>query len=52
MARRRKNSKRSVRCTICTKHRWYGNSKGRFKAKEEQIKKLANKLIKEETKNE
>ncbi len=28
--------KRKVRCTLCTPHRWMGNSKGRFKSKDEQ----------------
>lgn len=39
MARRRKTSgkrRRSVRCTLCTPHRWMGNAKGRFKAKDER----------------
>jgi len=27
--------RRHVRCTLCTSHRWLGNAKGRFKAKEE-----------------
>jgi len=26
---KRKKTKRNVRCTICTKHRWLGNSNGR-----------------------
>jgi hypothetical protein len=26
---KRKKSKRSVRCTLCTTYRWRGNSKGR-----------------------
>ena len=30
---KRKKSKRSVRCTMCTQHRWLGNSKERVKAK-------------------
>jgi hypothetical protein len=29
MNHKRKKSKRSVKCTICTKHRWMGNHKGR-----------------------
>jgi hypothetical protein len=47
MAKRRRASKRSVRCTLCTTHRWFGNSKGRFKAKDEQLKKLSKKEIKD-----
>ena len=38
MARRRKNAgkpKKRVRCTFCSSHRWLGNAKGRFKAKDE-----------------
>ena len=31
---KRKKSKRSVRCTMCTQDRWKGNSAGRFNAKE------------------
>lgn len=30
---KRKKTKRCVRCTLCTTHRWSGNSKDRFKAK-------------------
>jgi len=26
---KRKKSKRSPKCTMCTKHKWYGNSEGR-----------------------
>lgn len=26
----RKASKRTVRCTICTTHRWLGNNEGRW----------------------
>ena len=44
---KRKKSKRSVKCTMCTQHRWQGNSKGRFKPKEEAQKKQASKEIKE-----
>jgi hypothetical protein len=44
---KRKKSKRSVRCTICTTHRWSGNTKGRFKRKYEVRKKEATKEIKE-----
>ena len=39
MGKRRKTAgkrKRSVRCTLCTPHRWLGNSVGRFKAKDER----------------
>lgn len=47
MARRRRASKRTVRCTICTTHRWLGNNKNRFKAKEQQKKLEAKKEIKD-----
>jgi len=26
--------RKHVRCTICTSHRWLGNSRGRFKEKD------------------
>ncbi len=32
--KRRKNSRRTVRCTLCTKHRWKGNRKDRLKPKD------------------
>ena len=32
---KRGKSKRAVRCTLCTPHRWRGNSKDRFKRKDE-----------------
>jgi hypothetical protein len=28
---KRKKSKRIVRCTLCTPHRWQGNGRNRFK---------------------
>jgi hypothetical protein len=28
---KRKRTKRSVRCTMCTRDRWKGNNAGRFK---------------------
>lgn len=31
---KRKKTRRNVRCTLCTPHRWRGNGKDRFKAKE------------------
>lgn len=31
---KRRKSRRSVRCTLCTKHRWLGNHKDRTKAKD------------------
>lgn len=45
---KRKKSKRSVKCTMCTQDRWKGNSKGRFKAKDEAAKKESLKEIKKE----
>lgn len=44
---KRKRSKRSVKCTMCTQHRWMGNSRGRDKAKNESKKKASAKEIKE-----
>ena len=35
-----RTSRRQVRCTMCTKHRWKGNSDQRFKPAEEQQRKL------------
>jgi len=39
--------RRSVRCTMCTPHRWKGNAQGRFKLKDEQ----KSKNMKEDIKN-
>lgn len=36
--RKRKKSKRNVRCTICTTYRWRGNGKDRFKIKDRKQK--------------
>lgn len=44
---KRKKSKRSVKCTLCTPHRWMGNSVGRNKPKEQALRKAAKKEIKE-----
>ena len=32
---KRKKTRRNIRCSICTPHRWKGNHNGRFKEKEE-----------------
>lgn len=48
---KRGKSKRSVKCTMCTQHRWMGNAKGRDKAKNEEHKKHSKKEIKENLKN-
>ena len=37
---KRSKTKRNVRCTLCTSYRWFGNGKGRFKAREEYAKKM------------
>lgn len=37
---KRKKSKRSVRCTMCTPYKWMGNTKERFKPKDRLIKAL------------
>lgn len=42
---KRKKSKRTVKCTMCTTHRWFGNNKGRFKDKESAAKNQAKKEI-------
>lgn len=44
---KRKKSKRSVKCTLCTPHRWLGNSKDRLKPKDQAKKQAAKKEIKE-----
>lgn len=44
---KRKKSKRSVKCTLCTPHRWMGNSKGRRKPKEQAERKQTEKEIKD-----
>lgn len=44
---KRKKSKRSVKCTMCTTHRWFGNHKGRRTDKENAKRKQAEKEIKE-----
>jgi len=43
---KRPKTKRRVRCTICTPHRWQGNNKNRFKAKEEGLSRTDKKEIK------
>lgn len=40
---KRKKTKRRVRCTMCTKYRWFGNNKGRSKRKYEVKKEEFNK---------
>ena len=35
---KRRRSKRSVRCTLCTPYRWMGNTKERVKAKDRSAK--------------
>lgn len=45
---KRKKSKRTVKCTICTTHRWLGNTKGRRTNKENAKRKQLSKEIKEE----
>lgn len=42
---KRKKSKRVVKCTMCTTHRWFGNSAGRFPDKEVEKKKRSKKEI-------
>jgi hypothetical protein len=36
---KRRKRRRSVRCTLCTPHRWRGNAKGRFDEKTEATRK-------------
>lgn len=44
---KRKKSKRNVKCTLCTPHRWLGNHKERTKAKERSRKKEDRKEMKD-----
>lgn len=37
--------RRSIRCTLCTPHRWFGNSTSRFSAKDESAKDIARQEI-------
>ena len=41
---KRKKSKRQVRCTGCTEHRWRGNAVGRFKPQDEVVEPSPSKL--------
>jgi hypothetical protein len=43
---KRKKSKRQVKCTICTTHRWKGNSKDRFKKADKSAEKLYSNILK------
>lgn len=43
---KRTKTKRNVKCTMCTSHRWLGNNKSRFKAKIENLTQELNKEIK------
>lgn len=45
---KRKKSKRTVKCTMCTTHRWFGNNKGRVKNKEAAKRKQLKKEIESE----
>ena len=49
MSNKKGKSKRSVRCTLCTQHRWRGNAQGRFKVKDEASKSEAGKEIRDLT---
>ena len=37
---KRKKSRRQVRCTLCTRDRWKGNAKDRFKNREKATRKI------------
>lgn len=39
MAKKKGKRRRSVRCVLCTPHRWMGNAKGRLKRKDELARK-------------
>jgi hypothetical protein len=38
---KRRKSRRSIRCTLCTPHRWRGNSRDRFKPRERAARERA-----------
>ena len=42
---KRGKSKRSVRCTLCTPHRWRGNEKHRFKERESILRDITRREI-------
>jgi len=44
---KRRKSKKTVRCTLCTPYRWMGNAKQRLKAKELSAKIAAATVMKE-----
>ena len=46
---KRKKSKRSVRCTLCTQHRWRGNGNGRFAHSNERHKPAPDKAMRGRT---
>jgi hypothetical protein len=44
---KRTKTKRCVRCTLCTKHRWMGNGKDRFKFRSVSAKAAADRQVRE-----
>lgn len=48
---KRKKSKRTVKCTMCTPHKWLGNNSGRTKRKETDHKERSTKEIDKYTKS-
>lgn len=42
-----RTSRRQVRCTLCTSHRWKGNARERFKAREADARARARREIRE-----
>ena len=42
---KRKKNKRSVRCTLCTPHKWMGNHSGRHDFKTDKYKEAADEQI-------
>ena len=44
---KRRKSKRRVRCTMCTKYRWMGNTKGRHRERADADRKRVTRAIRE-----
>lgn len=47
MKKGRKASKRTVRCTMCTQYRWFGNNEGRWSRNTKKRKHAAKEQLKE-----
>jgi len=47
MNHKRGKCRRNVRCTLCTPHRWQGNSRNRFKGRDLSKRQAADEAIRE-----